>query len=196
MNKKLLAVLVFGVFLFAPKAQATFHSEFVNVGQPQWSGECKAISTVSTPQVCGTSYKGVETGTQEQECQKLPPKGRFECKVGKHRIVMVTRSCTVVAPACPVTKVDNDENQEKCEAPGKVLGFRFMFVPEGNRLRWITKDDVSKVDIRVFGADQKTFLYDLRTRDDGEQFFSNRANFYKIRAVGACGLSPWSKMIN
>lgn len=194
--KKVLAVFVFGVFAFIPQAQATWHSEYVNVGSPQWSGECKAISTVSTPQVCGQTYRGVEKGTQDQECQWLPPKGKIECQRGQHRSVSVTRSCNVVAPSCPVTEVkDNDENQEKCEAPSKVLGFRFMFVPDGNRLRWVTKDDVSQVDLRVYDQN-KSFLYDYRTKDDGEQFFSNRANFYKIRAVGSCGLSEWSKLIN
>lgn len=192
--KKLLAVLVFGVFLFAPKAQATWHSTWEDRGT-QWSGNCQAISTISTPQVCGQTYRGVEKGTQDQECVWLPPKGKIECKRGQHRSVTVTRSCTVVAPSCPVPPKDNDENQEKCEAPSKVLGFRFMFVPEGNRLRWVTKDSVSQVDLKVYGP-AKNFLYNMRISDDGEQFFSNRANFYQIRAVGNCGLSQWSKMIN
>lgn len=215
----LVGLVAFAVWsVFTKEVGATsIGTKWVNEGDVKW-GECQTEVKTACGNVEGTQY-----GEQKQRC-KLTQGGGFTCVVGHTRNVEVSQSCVVEGPVCeeePVDTCESEEgiqengctpveepetppvvkkgksNHESCDAPSRIQGFRFQFVPEGNRLRWSEKSGVSKVDIRVYGPDKVTKLYDVRTEDDGEYIIGRRDTWHKIRSVDEkCGLSEWSKLIN
>lgn len=192
--KKLLAVLVFGVFLFAPKAQATFHSEWQPIGQPQWSGVCNAISTTSTPQVCGTQYRGVETGVQEEECVWLPPKGKIECRRGQTRTTTVTRSCSVTTPTCPVPPTDPTppaSSVRYSQGPDGHKGDNYCQL-EYHKISGSSKVEVRYAEDKVFGNGYKSFI----TEDDGAIDLKLTGNSAAVKIRGRDSKGEWSDTKN
>lgn len=141
------------------------------------------------------NLEGVQTETPEGyvnndgECT-IPP---VDVCPNDEGVQTSTDDCTVTPP--PVVKHHNN-NGSKCEEPRDITGFRYMFVGPNNRLRWDTQDSMPKVDIKVFAGDKTTFLYNIRTKDDGEEMVPGHVNWYKIRGVNACGLGDWSRIVN
>lgn len=190
----------FGIRYFIKPAGATvlpIHTEWVNKGSPTY-GTCVAKAS------CGTS-EGTRSVSQKQECKLQAGAGSFPCSVGQYRYVESEESCEVETPVCeeppvviPPKEDDDDDGDDgsKCKKPRDISGFRYMWVDGGTRLRWTEQDNMKKVDIKVYGADKSTFLYYVRTNDDGEYFFPNRTNWYRIRGVNNCGLGDWSRLIN
>lgn len=199
--------------------QPSFHTEWKNEGHVKW-GECKAVAACGTTEgtQTGTQKQGCKLvlSSGSSECtlgaQKYVEVSR-SCEVETPACEEPKDYCDTLEgvqsedadcppveeeepPVVPPVDTDDDEDNEKCEAPSKVQGFRFQFVGEQNRLRWTPKGSVDKVDIAVYGMDKTTLLYNVRTADDGEYFVPTHTTWHKIRAVGNCGLSKWSKLIN
>lgn len=189
------------VLLYAPKkAEATYQPPKVKIchnGQTievsvhaarghrhhegDYPGECKPVEEPK-------DYCDTLEGVQSEDA---------DCPTPEEPTCEETETCEPETPPVPpVVDTDDDENGEACKAPSKVQGFRFQFVGADNRLRWTPKDDVSKVDIAVYGSDKTTLLYTIRTKDDGEHVVPGHTTWHRIRAVGNCGLSKWSALIN
>lgn len=199
--------------------QPSFHTEWKNEGHVKW-GVCEAKAACGTTEGTqkGTQKQGCKLvqGQGSFECQlghQRYVSVERSCEVETPACEEPKDYCDTLEgmqdeetycppveeeepPVVEQPKNDNDEKQSKCKAPGKVQGFRYQFVGASNRLRWEPKGSVDKVDIAVYGMDKTTLLYNVRTDDDGEYFIPSHTTWHKIRAVGNCGLSSWSKLIN
>lgn len=191
-------LVAFLVFLYGPKtAEATYQEHKVTICHKGQTIEVSAIAALHHLRQHEEDYRG--------ECKQEEPKDYCEYIEG---VQGEDEDCPKPEPTCEelqncepeeppvVVDRDDDEDNQKCEAPGKVQGFRYQFVGASNRLRWEPKGSVDKVDIAVYGMDKTTLLYNVRTDDDGEYFIPSHTTWHKIRAVGNCGLSSWSKLIN
>lgn len=190
----LVSVLIVGliVFIYAPKqVGATYYNhEEVEI--------CHDGETLSVSPIARLIHLRQHEGDYSGACQEPeePTCDEPEVYVKTEEGGYCEEPEEEVPPVVPPVDVDDDEDNSKCEAPSKVQGFRFQFVGEQNRLRWTPKGSVDKVDIAVYGVDKTTLLYNVRTADDGEYFVPTHTTWHKIRAVGNCGLSKWSKLIN
>lgn len=108
------AIVVAIIVLLTNKADAKgIHTEWKNVGQVEWSGECSAKEPA-----CGQSTKGTEYGKQKQECKIVSGHGKWECFLGQKRTVEVKRCCRKVGEECEAEGVcPTDCGLEASEVP-------------------------------------------------------------------------------